>query len=319
MSATILRLVVQRIALGLMLLFAVSILLFAGTELLPGDVAQQILGKEATPETLASLRLELGLDQPAYLRYLAWLSGMLQGDLGKELISGRDIGPAISGRLFNTLVLAAWAAAIAVPLSIVLGLISVRYRDGLVDRFISTVALASNSLPEFFLGYVAVYFFAVKWQIFPALAAVYDGMPVMDRIQAVALPGTVLALIVLTHMMRMTRAAVLSVMQSPFIETAKLKGLRPIEIIRRHALPNAIAPITTVIVLELAYLIVGVVVVEIIFGYPGMGQYLVDHVSKRDVPVVQAAGLIFASVYIGLNTVADLIAIVTNPRLRYPR
>jgi peptide/nickel transport system permease protein len=319
MSATILRLVVQRIALGVLLLFAVSILLFVGTEILPGDVAQQILGKEATPETLASLRRELGLEKPAHVRYLSWLWGVLHGDLGKELISGRDIATAISSRLVNTLLLAAWAAAIAVPLSILLGIISVRYRDGVTDRIITAVALASNSLPEFFLGYVAVFFFAVHWQLFPALSAVYDGMPVVDRIRAIALPGTVLAIIVLTHMMRMTRAAVLSVMQSPFIETAKLKGLRQIEIIRKHALPNAIAPILTVIVLELAYLIVGVVVVEIIFGYPGMGQYLVDHVSKRDVPVVQAAGLIFASVYIGLNTISDVIAIVTNPRLRYPK
>jgi peptide/nickel transport system permease protein len=319
MSTTIIRLAVQRIGLGIILLFAVSMLLFAGTEILPGDVAQQILGKEATPETLASLRAELGLERPAYVRYFDWLSGVLQGDFGTELMSGRDIGTAISGRLANTLLLAGWAAAIAVPLSIVLGLISVRYRDGIVDRSISALALVSNSLPEFFLGYVAVYFFAVQWQIFPAISAVYDGMPFWDRIQAIVLPGTVLALIVLTHMMRMTRAAIIGVMQSPYIETARLKGLSPIAVIRKHALPNAIAPITTVIMLELAYLIVGVVVIEIIFGYPGMGQYLVDHVSKRDVPVVQAAGLIFAAVYIGLNTLGDLITICSNPRLRHPR
>ena len=319
MSSPILKLVAQRIALGLVLLLAVSVLIFVGTQILPGDVAQSILGQSATPESLANLREELGLNDPAYVRYFRWLGGVLTGDLGTALSSGQDIATSIGGRLWNTLFLAFWAAVVSVPLAILLGLLAVRYRNGWIDKLISGLALASTSFPEFFIGYLLVYFFAVKWQIFPGISTVYDGMPFFERMQAIALPATVLTLVVLAHMMRMTRAAILNVMQSAYVETAELKGLSAFEIIRKHAFPNAIAPIINVVMLNLAFLIVGVVVVEVIFVYPGMGQYLVDHVSKRDVPVVQAVGLIFAAVYITLNIVADIGAIVANPRLRHPK
>ncbi|MER8440247.1 ABC transporter permease, partial [Mesorhizobium sp. M1393] len=303
------RLVAQRIALGILLLLAISVLIFAGTQILPGDVAQAILGQSATPESLANLREQLGLNDPAYIRYFHWLGGVLTGDLGTAMSSGQDIATSIKGRLWNTLFLAFWAAIVAVPLAIILGLIAVRHRNGWVDKLISGLALASTSFPEFFIGYVLVYFFAVKWQIFPAISTVYDGMPFGERMQAIALPGTALTLGVLAHMMRMTRAAILNVMQSVYVETAELKGLSAFNVIRKHAFPNAIAPIINVVMLNLAYLIVGVVVVEVIFVYPGMGQYLVDHVTKRDVPVVQAVGLIFAAVYISLNIIADIAAI----------
>ncbi|KQU87376.1 ABC transporter permease [Mesorhizobium sp. Root102] len=319
MSSPILKLVAQRVALGILLLLAVSVLIFAGTQILPGDVAQAILGQSATPESLANLREQLGLNQPAYLRYLHWLGGVLTGDLGTAMSSGQDIATSIKSRLWNTLFLAFWAAIVAVPLAIILGLIAVRYRNGWVDKLISGLALASTSFPEFFIGYVLVYFFAVKWQIFPGISTVYDGMPFGERMQAIALPATALTLVVLAHMMRMTRAAILNVMQSAYVETAELKGLSAFNVIRKHAFPNAIAPIINVVMLNLAYLIVGVVVVEVIFVYPGMGQYLVDHVTKRDVPVVQAVGLIFAAVYISLNIIADIGAIVANPRLRHPK
>ncbi|QPC89448.1 ABC transporter permease [Mesorhizobium sp. INR15] len=319
MSSPILKLIAQRIALGIVLLLAVSVLIFAGTQILPGDVAQAILGQSATPESLANLREQLGLNQPAYIRYFHWLGGVLTGDLGTAMSSGQDIATSIKGRLGNTLFLAFWAAIVAVPLAIILGLIAVRYRNGWVDKLISGLALASTSFPEFFIGYVLVYFFAVKWQIFPGISTVYDGMPFLERMQAIALPATALTLVVLAHMMRMTRAAILNVMQSAYVETAELKGLSAFNVIRKHAFPNAIAPIINVVMLNLAYLIVGVVVVEVIFVYPGMGQYLVDHVTKRDVPVVQAVGLIFAAVYISLNIIADIAAIVANPRLRHPK
>lgn len=319
MSTPILKLIAQRIALGLLLLLAVSVLIFAGTQILPGDVAQSILGQSATPQALANLRESLGLNDPAYIRYFRWLGGVLTGDLGTALSSRQDIATAIGGRLKNTLFLAFWAAIVSVPLAILLGLLAVRYRNGFVDKAISGLALASTSLPEFFVGYLLVYFFAVKWQIFPGISTVYDGMPFLERMKAIALPATALTLVVLAHMMRMTRAAILNVMQSAYIETAELKGLSPFDIIRKHAFPNAIAPIINVVMLNLAFLIVGVVVIEVIFVYPGMGQYLVDHVAKRDVPVVQAVGLIFAAVYIGLNMVADIAAIVANPRLRHPK
>ena len=319
MYSPILTLIAKRIATGIVLLFAVSVLIFIGTEILPGDVAQSILGQSATPQSLANLREQLGLDQPSYVRYLSWLGGVLTGDLGVALTSGQDIAGSIGSRLLNTLFLAACAAIVAVPLAILLGLLAVRYRNGPIDKAISGFSLASTSFPEFFIGYLLVFFLAVKWQIFPAISTVYEGMGFGERLMAVALPAAALTLVVLAHMMRMTRAAILNVMQSAYIETAELKGLRPLEIIRKHAFPNAIAPVANVVMLNLAYLIVGVVVVEVIFVYPGMGQYLVDHVAKRDVPVVQAVGLIFAAVYILLNMVADIAAIVSNPRLRHPK
>lgn len=319
MGSPVVRLVAQRVALGLLLLFAVSVLIFAGTQILPGDVAQAILGQTATPEAVENLRRNLGLNDPAYIRYFRWLGGVLTGDLGTALSNGQDIAQAIGKRLWNTLFLAFWAAIVSVPLAILLGLLAVRYRNGWIDKTISGFALASTSLPEFFIGYVLVFFFAVKLQWFPGISTVYDGMSLLDRLQAIALPATALTLVVLAHMMRMTRAAILNVMQSAYIETAELKGLSPFDIIRRHAFPNAIAPVINVVMLNLAFLVVGVVVVEVIFVYPGMGQYLVDHVAKRDVPVVQAVGLIFATVYIVLNIIADVAAIVANPRLRHPK
>lgn len=318
-GTSIVRLIAQRIALGILLLLAVSALIFAGTQILPGDVAQTILGQAATPQAVENLRREMGLNDPAWLRYINWLGGVLVGDLGTALSNGQNIADSLGGRLWNTLFLAFWAAAVSVPLAILLGLLAVRYRNGPVDKTISGLALASTSLPEFFIGYILMYFVAVKLQWLPSASTVYDGMPFLDRMKAIALPATVLTLVVLAHMMRMTRAAILNVMQSAYIETAELKGLSQFDIIRRHAFPNAIAPIVNVVMLNLAFLIVGVVVVEVIFVYPGMGQYLVDHVSKRDVPVVQAVGLVFAAVYIGLNIVADIAAILANPRLRHPK
>lgn len=315
----VLNLITKRVALGILLLLAVSVMIFAGTQILPGDVAQSILGQQATPEALSNLRAELGLNDPAYFRYLRWLGGVLTGDLGTSLTTRQEVTATLLPRLWNTLFLTFWAAIVAVPLAIVLGLLAVRYRNGPIDKLISGLALTSTSLPEFFVGYLLVYFFAVKLQWLPGISTVYDGMPFLEKMKAIILPTTALTLVVLAHMMRMTRAAILNVMQSAYVETAELKGLTTFEVIRRHAFPNAIAPIINVVMLNLAYLVVGVVVVEVIFVYPGMGQYLVDHVAKRDVPVVQAVGLIFASVYIILNIFADVASILANPRLRHPK
>ncbi len=315
----ILKLVVQRVALSLFLLLAASVMIFIGTQILPGDVAQSVLGQSATPETLANLRKELGLYDPPVTRYFNWLSAALQGDLGTALTNGRDIGESLGKRLSNTLFLAFWAAIVAVPLAIFLGLLAVRYQNRWPDKLISGVTLTSISIPEFLIGYVVMYFVAVKLGWFSSVAMINDGMTLWEKLNAIALPVFVLTLVVLAHMMRMTRAAILNVMQSAYIETAELKGLSMFTIIRKHAFPNAIAPIVNVVMINLAYLVVGVVVVEVVFVYPGMGQYLVDHVAKRDVPVVQACGLIFAAVYIGLNLMADLVSILSNPRLRHPK
>jgi len=315
----ILKLVAQRLALSMLLLLAASALIFAGTQILPGDVAQSILGQAATEQSLANLREQLGLNEPALSRYFSWLGNALQGDLGTALTNGQDISESVGRRLGNTLFLASSAAIISVPLAIFLGLIAVRYKDRWPDKLISAVTLTSISIPEFLIGYVLMYFIAVKLGWFSSVAMINDSMSLGQKLNAIALPVMVLTLVVLAHMMRMTRAAILNVMQSAYIETAELKGLSGFAVIARHAFPNAIAPIVNVVMLNLAYLVVGVVVVEVVFVYPGMGQYLVDHVSKRDVPVVQACGLIFAAVYIGLNMVADIVSILANPRLRHPK
>ena len=208
---------------------------------------------------------------------------------------------------------------IAVPLAIGLGLIAARYNGRWPDKLISGVTLATISLPEFVAAYFVIFLLTQVFPIFQPVSMVFPGMSFWAKLQAVALPVIVLVMVVLAHMMRMTRAAILNVMQSAYIETAELKGLTPMQVIWRHALPNAIAPIITVVVINLAYLVVGVVVVEVVFSYNALGQYLVDHVAKRDLPVVQAVGLIFAAVYIGLNILADIIGIVANPRLRHPK
>jgi len=315
----VLKLVVQRIALGLLLLLAVSLVIFLGVEALPGDTAQALLGQEATPVALANMRERLGLNEPALTRYFGWLGGVLTGDLGKALTNDADIATSIRMRLGNTLFLAGSAAVIAVPLAIILGLIAARYVGRWPDKLISAVTLTTISLPEFVAAYFVIYLLTHAFPIFQPVAMVFPGMGFWAKLHAVALPVIVLVIVVLAHMMRMTRATILSVMQSAYIETAELKGLSPITVIWRHAFPNAIAPIVAVVMLNMAYLVVGVVVVEVVFSYNALGQYLVDHVTKRDLPVVQAVGLIFATVYIGLNMLADIIGILANPRLRHPK
>ncbi len=315
----LLKLVVQRLVLGLLLLLAVSVVIFLGVEMLPGDTAQAILGQSATPVALANLRAQMGLDQPPWVRYFTWLAHALQGDLGKALTNNKDIAHAIGQRLGNTLFLAVCAAVIAVPLAIGLGLIAARHHGRWPDKLISGVTLAMISLPEFVAAYFVIFLLTQVVHVFQPVSMVFPGMGFFAQLKAVALPMIVLVMVVLAHMMRMTRAAILNVMQSAYIETAELKGLSPMQVIWRHALPNAIAPIISVVVINLAYLVVGVVVVEVVFSYNALGQYLVDHVAKRDLPVVQAVGIIFAAVYIGLNILADLIGIIANPRLRHPK
>lgn len=315
----VLKLVVQRAALGLLLLLAVSTVIFLGVEALPGDTAQAILGQSATPQALENLREKLGLNEPALTRYFAWLGGVLTGDLGTSLTNGTDIAQAIGQRLGNTLFLAGCAAAISVPLAILLGLTAARYAGRWPDKLISGVTLTTISLPEFVAAYFVIFLLTQLIPVFQPVAMVFPGMSFWAKLNAIALPVIVLVLVVLAHMMRMTRAAILNVMQSAYIETAELKGLSPMTVIWRHAFPNAIAPVVSVVMLNLAYLVVGVVVVEVVFGYNALGQYLVDHVTKRDLPVVQAVGLIFAAVYIVLNMLADIIGILANPRLRHPK
>jgi peptide/nickel transport system permease protein len=243
----------------------------------------------------------------------------VRGDLGRSLANGQPIADQIGQRLGNTLFLAGVAALIAVPLAVGLGVLAAIRRESWLDRAISIATLSTISVPEFFVGYVLIILLAVQFQVFPSLATITPGMGLLDALYVVALPALTLTLVVVAHMMRMTRAAVIGVLSAPYIEMARLKGLPERQIVLRHALPNAIGPIATVVALNLAYLVVGVVVVEVVFVYPGMGQYMVDAVTKRDVPAVQACTMVFAITYVLLNLTADLLGIVSNPRLRHPR
>ncbi|MEN0613900.1 ABC transporter permease [Klebsiella indica] len=313
------KLIIQRLLLGIVTLWLVSMLIFLGTELLPGDIASALLGQNGTPETIAALRSQLGLDQPAAWRYLQWLGGVLHGDLGVSLANNEPVSAVLLPRLENTLFLAGYAAVVAIPLAMVLGIASAIWRDSWFDRLANNLTLLSISVPEFFVGYLLVMFFAIHFAWFPSLATVAPGVSFGQRLYTCTLPMLTLVLVVLAHMLRMTRASVGAVMSSSYIETALLKGLPKWRIVLSHALPNALAPIINVIAFNLAYLIVGVILVEVVFVYPGVGQYMVDAVTRRDLPVVQACGLIFGGTYIILNMLADLLAIWCNPRLRHAR
>lgn len=313
------RLIFGRLISGVVTLFIVSVLVFAGTEILPGDVAQAVLGQQATPEAVQAIRDQLGLDRPAALRYLDWLRDFAQGDLGRSLLSGREVSELIGRQLGNSLFLATVAAVIAIPLSVGLGLLAALYEDRLADKGITASTLVFVSMPDFLLGYLLLLFFAVNLGWFPALSRISSSMSLLEQLRAVALPCLTLALVVSAHTMRLTRAAVLSVMNQAYVEMAELKGASRARIVLRHALPNALSPILNIVMLTLAYLIVGVVVVEAVFNYSGLGRTMIDAVSKRDMPLVQACGLIFASVYVLLNLTADILSILINPRRRRPK
>ena len=317
--SSVLKIVLQRLGLGLLTLFAVSIIIAFVVELLPGDITQAILGQSATPETVAAFRKEIGLDRPAHIRYFEWLGGMVQGDLGQSLASKREISEFVGTRLSNTLFLGGLASAIAVPLALILGLLAALYRNSIYDRIVNLLTLTSISFPEFFVAYILILFLSVKAGFFPGISNVSTDLAFSEQLFRTILPALTLTLVLLAHMLRMTRAAIINLLSSPYIEMASLKGTKPFRIIFHHALPNAWGPIVNVIALNLAYLVVGVVVVEVVFVYPGLGQLLVDSVSKRDLPVVQACSIIFAAVYILLNLFADIVSIISNPRLLHPR
>lgn len=315
----VVKIILSRAIMGMLTLLIVTLVIFAAVELLPGDIATEILGQSATPETVAAFREKLNLDAPVHVRYLTWLGHALQGDFGVSLANRRPIAELIAVRTANTFFLAAYAAAIAVPSAIVLGLLAALYRNSAFDRAISGTTLAAISFPEFFVAYILILVFSISLGWFPSLANVDPGTDFGDRIYRTFLPALTLTLIVMAHMMRMTRAAIINLLALPYIEMARLKGVSRWRVIVVHALPNALAPIINVVALNLAYLIVGVVLVEVVFVYPGLGQLLVDAVSNRDVTVVQAACLIFAATYIVLNMAADILSIIANPRLLHAR
>lgn len=313
------KLLGQRVALGIFSLFAVSVIVFLAVGLLPGDIAEVILGQSATPETVAALRAQLGMDQTPLARFFQWFFQLLQGDLGVSLANQRPIAELVTMRLGNTLFLAAFGALISVPIALCLGVLAALYRNSWFDRLMNTTALSAVSFPEFFVAYLLILLFSIKLGWLPSLSNVGPDASLKELLVSSILPVITLSLVVIAQMMRMTRAALINLLASPYIEMAHLKGIKPARIIFHHALPNALAPIVNVVALNLAYLVVGVVVVEVVFVYPGLGQLLVDSVAKRDIPVVQVCCLIFAVTYISLNTLADVLAIASNPRLMHPR
>ena len=276
-------------------------------------------------KNLANFNHQLGLDRPAYVRFFEWISNiLLRGDFGSSYagLGGAIVRPVtemIAPRLWNTLFLASMAAIVAVPLSLALGLLAALYRNSWFDRIVNATTLTTIASPEFFVAYVLMFIFAIKLRWLSPLSTVDANTPFLQHIIRAALPALTLTLVIVAHMMRMTRASIIALLASPYIEMAQLKGLSPRQVILRHALPNAWAPIATVIAFNLAYLVVGVVVAEVVFVYPGIGQLMVDSVSTRDMPVVQACALIFAATYILLNLLADIVSIVTNPRLLHPK
>lgn len=325
--APVLRLAARRIAQGCVTLFAAATLIFVGTNLLPGNIAANILGQSATPSAVRAMQHELGLDRPVAVRYGSWVRDLAHGNLGTSYTTRTSVAQAVLPRLVNTLVLAAAAGAIALPLSLCLGMLAALNRGGWLDRVIVASMRLSVALPEFFTGYLLILVFSVMLAWLPSSAAITGGDAGSDtgfgnfaaHAAALALPCITLVVAILGHMTSMIRTALTDVLAQPFIEMAQLKGLSRGHIIWRHALPNAIAPIVSVVALNLAYLTAGAVVVETIFVYPGLGQYMVDSVLKRDVPAVQACAVIFGAIYVGLNLLADLVALASNPRLREGR
>jgi len=319
MKNPLFRLIVSRLALGILTLIAISLLITVGVEALSGDVCTAMMGQMASEDKVAACHRALNLDRPVHLRYIEWLINFAQGDMGKALTNHRDVVDVIGNRVGNTFFLAIAAALIAIPISLVLGVLAALYRNSFLDRSISMITLSGISVPDFFIAYILMAIFAVSYGFFPAISNIDDSMSLAERITASALPVLTLTLAVSAHMMRMTRASIVSLMASPYIEMAKLKGIKPSRIIVFHALPNAWSPIIQVIMLNLAWLVVGVVIVEVVFVYPGLGALMIDAVFLRDLPTVRATAMIFATVYVILNLLADILSMMSNPRLMHPK
>ncbi|KWZ48905.1 ABC transporter permease [Burkholderia savannae] len=316
MNQTIVELIGKRIALTALTLLIVSVIIFAITNLLPGDAAQAALGQAATPETVAALRQQFGLDQPVHLRYGHWLAQVLHGDFGKSLSSGLPVAEMIDGRLPKSLTLAAITTAVSVPVALVLGILAAVKRETVIDRIVSLGTLSLVATPEFLIATVAVLVLAVKLHWLSALSYGGEIDSVDHFLRAYAMPVLTLCAVVIAQMARMTRAAVIEQLGASYVEMAMLKGASPARVVLRHALPNAIGPIANAVALSLSYLLGGVIVVETIFNYPGLASLMVDAVSNRDFPLVQACTMIFCSGYLALVLLADLCSIVSNPKLR---
>ncbi len=318
------RALLGRLAISVATLFVVSVLIFIGTNLLPGDVAQILLGQMATPESLAALQAKLGMDEPGHVRYFMWLRDVATGDMGfsKAGLGAGNATPIVQilePRIFNTLQLTSMVAVIAIPIALFLGLLAAMHPGTRLDRTVTFSTLSLISVPDFFVATFLVLIFAVYLGWLPSIAYLRGDETGWGLIRALAMPTLTLIIVVSAQIIRMTRATVLNVMSSPYVEMAILKGVPRRRIILRHALLNAIGPIVNVIALNLAWLVGGVVIVEQIFAYPGLAKLMIDAVLVRDLPLVQACAMIFCASYVVLIFIADMASILSNPRLRHPK
>jgi peptide/nickel transport system permease protein len=306
----------RRVFLGVLTLFAVCVVVFLATQVLPGDAARAVLGRNATPELLAEIRAELRLDDPLLVQFWSWLSGILTGDPGHSLVNGTAVSDIVYPRVLNSAILLALTSVISFPLSITLGVVAALYSGRFVDTGISTIALALAALPEFVVGIILILLLSTSvFHLFPAVSLVPPGTSVLQNPIILVLPVLTLSLVCFPYLYRMTRASVIEVLGSEYVEMARLKGVGTLRLTFVHVLLNALAPVVQVVALTLAYLAGGVVLVEFVFGYPGVGQGLLEAIMVRDVPVIQLIVLLLAAVYVLLNLLADLIAMLLNPRM----
>ncbi|WP_408641123.1 ABC transporter permease [Flavisphingomonas formosensis] len=310
------RLIVKRVGLALVTLLLVSAVIFTISGLLPGDAAQEVLGRGATPEQIAALRHEMGLDRPAPVRYAEWLADIVRGDPGQSLVANKPVADIISERLPNTLTLAALATLVSVPFAFLIGIASAVSRGRKLDRALNIATLSMVALPEFLVATIAVLVFAVELLWLPSITIVPKNPTFAEYVRAYAMPVMVLAVGVVAQLSRMIRAAIITELDRPYVEMALLKGVRPLRLIFRHVLPNAVGPIVNAMALSLSYLFGGAIIVETIFNYPGLASLMVNAVTSRDMPLLQACAMIFCAAYLLLVLIADTIAILANPRLR---
>jgi len=309
-------LIARRIGAGILTLLIVSAVVFFITSLLPRDAAQMILGQNATPETVAALRQQLGLDQPLLMRYFHWLTGMVQGDFGTSFASHLPVSQLVAQRIPATFELAGITTLICVPMALIIGIIAAMNRGSRLDRALVIGTMATVAVPEFLVATVAVLIFAVKLHWVSAMSFGSPDSDLLSYLKAYALPVLTLCCVLVAQMARMTRAAIINQLDSPYLEMALLKGVSPLRAVLRHALPNAVGPIANAISLSLSYLFGGVIIIETIFSYPGLASQLVDAVSNRDLPVVQLCVMLFAACYLVLLLAADILTIAFNPKWR---
>jgi len=310
--------VLKRVLVAGFTLLLVSVVVFTITSLLPGDAVQEMLGQNATEETVAAMREQLGLDQPPHVRYFRWLGGLLKGDPGKSLINNLPVREIIAERLPKSLLLAGLTAAVAVPLALLIGMLSAMHRDSWLDRGLNLVTLGMVAVPEFLVATVAVIIFSVQLRLLPSITLIPSDATALQLVRAFAMPVMTLAFVIVAQMARMTRAAIIDQLEAPYVEMAILKGASPSRVALTHALPNAVGPIVNAMALSLSYLLGGAIIVETIFNYPGLASLMVNAVTSRDMPLLQACAMIFSAAYLLLVLIADLTAIFANPRLRHP-